>query len=494
MDASENRRMLLVAGITLLIAAALRLLAYTVWDIHHADEFTQYLEQGHRLADGYGLIPWEARYGIRNALVPQLLAGPMALGRIFDPSGLLGIQFARATFLLLCSAGLWGAWRIGSAQSQRHALLALFVAAIWYDAVLFNVLLLSESAATAIITCGTALLLTAGESRRRLWLAGFLLVLGVLVRLQYAPFVAVLVLVSVRLNWRVWLHLGVGAGAALLLGMVSDLVDGRMPFLWIINNFTMNIESGRAARFGVTGPLDYVRLLLLQYGPLGPAIMAAAVLSGPRYRPVLAAVVVNIVFHSLIGHKEYRFIWLSTFLILVLAAIASVNLADWLKARRRPDQAGGQQAGLSALLLLCLGWLTASALGEQFSGGARTFKGGGVIPQVLHSVAGHPEVCGVAVPEQWRNHTVTAFLGRDIPLYVAPNAVLEGQQALPPALASAANAVLADRALRGAQAYRAIECRSKGALKACLFIRSGRCDKAAGQPYDYQTLLLHYDL
>ena len=37
MDASENRRMQLVVGITLLIAAALRLLAYNVWDIHHAD-------------------------------------------------------------------------------------------------------------------------------------------------------------------------------------------------------------------------------------------------------------------------------------------------------------------------------------------------------------------------------------------------------------------------------------------------------------------------
>ena len=490
MDASENRRMLLVVGVTLLIAAVLRLLAYSVWDIHHADEFTQYLEQGHRLADGYGLIPWEARYGIRNALLPQLLAGPMALGRAFDASGLLGIHFARATFLLLCSAGLWGAWRIGAAQSQRHGLLALFVAAIWYDAVLFNVLLLSESAATAIITCGTALLLTAGQARRRLWLAGFLLVLGVLVRLQYAPFVAVLVLASARLNWRVWLHLGLGGGMALLLGTVSDLADGRTPFLWILNNFTMNIESGRAARFGVTGPLDYVRLLLLQFGPLGPAIMAAAVLSGPRYRPVVAAVLVNIAFHSLIGHKEYRFIWLSTFMILVLAAIASVNLVDWLKARRSP----GQVAGLPTLLLLCLGWLIASALGEQFSGGARTFKGGGVIPQVLHSVAGHPEVCGVAVPEQWRNHTVTAFLGRDIPLYVAPNAVLEGQQALPPALASGANALLAERPPRGAEAYRVIECRSKGTLKACLFIRPGPCDKAAGQAYDYQTLLRHYDL
>ena len=63
-----------------------------------------------------------------------------------------------------------------------------------------------------------------------------------------------------------------------------------------------------------------------------------------------------------------------------------------------------------------------------------------------------------------------------------------------PARASGANALLAERPPRGAEAYRVIECRSKGTLKACLFIRPGPCDKAAGQAYDYQTLLRHYDL
>lgn len=490
MDTSDDRRMKQAVGAIVLIAIALRWLAYSVWDIHHADEFTQYLEQGHRLADGYGLIPWETRYGIRNALLPQLLAGPMALGRMLDPSGLLGIHFARITFALLASTGLWGAWRIGAAASQRHALVALFVAAVWYDSVLFGVLLLSESAATAIIVCGAALLLSPEPSRRQLWLAGFLLVLGMLVRLQYAPFVAVLVLASARTQWRVWGQLAVGAALALALGTVSDLIDGRTPFVWIVNNFTMNITSGRAAQFGVSGPLDYMRELLLHYGPLGAVILVAAVLSGPRYRPLLAAVIANVVFHSLIGHKEFRFIWLSDYLALVLAGIASVNLADWLAHRRSP----GAVAAPRALLVLCLAWLGASALGGQFSGGSRTFRGGGVIPQVLHEVSAHPEVCGVAVPEQWRNHTISAFLGRDVPLYVAPNPVFEGREPVPANLASAANAVLADRPLAGAEAYRAIDCRSNGTVKACLFIRPGTCNRAAGASYDYQALLLHYDL
>ena len=88
----------------------------------------------------------------------------------------------------------------------------------------------------------------------------------------------------------------------------------------------------------------------------------------------------------------------------------------------------------------------------------------------------------------------SAFLGRDVPLYVAPNPVLEGREPVPADLAKAANAVLADRPLAGAEAYREVNCRSNGTIKACLFVRPGTCDRAAGKSYDYQTLLLRYDL
>ena len=38
------------------------------------DEVMQYLEQGHRIAFGYGLIPWEYRLGIRPLLIPYFIA------------------------------------------------------------------------------------------------------------------------------------------------------------------------------------------------------------------------------------------------------------------------------------------------------------------------------------------------------------------------------------------------------------------------------------
>ena len=52
-----------------------------------------------------------------------------------------------------------------------------------------------------------------------------------------------------------------------------------------------------------------------------------------RDRPLVWALSANLLFHSLIAHKEYRFVWISTWSVLVLAAITATLLAVWLVAR-----------------------------------------------------------------------------------------------------------------------------------------------------------------
>ena len=57
----------------LAFAFALRVgLAVAFPNLHHADELFQYLEQGHRMAFGYGVIPWEYRDGARSWMLPGL--------------------------------------------------------------------------------------------------------------------------------------------------------------------------------------------------------------------------------------------------------------------------------------------------------------------------------------------------------------------------------------------------------------------------------------
>lgn len=485
----DNAAYRLAVLVALAFAIALRIWAFNLWDIHHSDEFTQYLEQGHRLAEGYGLIPWENRYGIRNALIAQFLALWIALGDLIAPQGMLPLVLARAGYAALCASALWGAWGIGRAQSRLHGLVALWAAGIWYLAVLYQVSLLSEAAASGLILCGAALLLREDRGARHLALAGLLLGLGVLVRLQYAVFVAVLALPMLRRDWRAWRWLIAGGLSALALGAASDLADHRLPFQWIIANFEMNLGAGRAARFGASGPLEYLRLMAIDLGPFA-ALMALSLLALPRrYWPLVAATFANVLVHSLIAHKEDRFVWLSTYLIVILSALAVLELAGRWRARR-----GREPVTLAAALAVCIGWTANSALAEHRSGGVNAFRGGGTITREVYSAGRDPAICGVIVPEQWQRHAVSAFARRDLPIYLAPAPVLNRGAALPPDLALAANALILDRALPGMGNYREIECRQRGTLRACLFVRPGACDPAKGAAWTAQAALGKDDL
>ncbi len=273
--------------IALVVLAGLvaRALAFAPFDISHADEIMQYLEQGKRLATGHGIVPWEYRYGARNELIPQLLAVPFWLGAKLAPGTLGGMLSARWLFLGLTLLALPAAWKLGGLTSRTHALAALFVAAVWYENVLFSTLLLSEVLGAALIAMAAALLLADAPSRAALRWAGLLLGLGVLVRLQYAPFAAVLVLARLRTDWRMWGQVLLGGLGALAIGVVSDLIAGQVPLRWIWVNLSYNMGQGRAARFGASGPLEYLRLLLVHLGPAAPLIMAGAVLSPPSLPP-----------------------------------------------------------------------------------------------------------------------------------------------------------------------------------------------------------------
>src|ERR1700682_1934770 len=69
----------LLADRTLLVLLALamlvRLAAIIAFpSLHHPDENFQLLEQAHRIAFGYGVVPWEFRDGIRSPILPYGLA------------------------------------------------------------------------------------------------------------------------------------------------------------------------------------------------------------------------------------------------------------------------------------------------------------------------------------------------------------------------------------------------------------------------------------
>lgn len=472
----------LAAAVAVALAIALRLILYDPWAQYHADEFYQYLEQGHRLVTGQGLVPWEGRLGIRNGLIPQLLAAPMALGEAISPHGLLPVHLARLGFMALCFAMLAGAWGIGAARSREDGLAALLVAALWYDIAFFATTLLSESLATALLACGAALLLVERAKVRTLRLAGLLLALGVLVRLQYAPFVLILVALSLVKDRRKWQPLVIGCLAALVIGAVSDLAYGQVPFAWAVGTLRANLGQGIAASFGVEGPFYYLEAMQLALGPAAIAIFIASVFAGKRYWPLIAANTANIAVHSLIAHKEYRFVLLSVLLTLVLAAIATVKAVNWVAARRRASPLARRLGLLAAMA----GWLVLTALSWRH-GEARLPRTGSTYAMAAHEATSDPKICGLAVPEDWHNHVVTALLGRNVPLYVMPAELLGGLSPLPDELARGANAVLNDGDLLSNPEYAEVSCHERGEQKACLLVREGGCEPALGKDYAAQA-------
>src|SRR5690349_2524697 len=67
---------LLALSPVLIIGLAIRsIVAFSKTNVVRPDELFQYIEQGHRLAFGSGVVPWEYDIGIRSWFLPSLIAG-----------------------------------------------------------------------------------------------------------------------------------------------------------------------------------------------------------------------------------------------------------------------------------------------------------------------------------------------------------------------------------------------------------------------------------
>ncbi|KQM22143.1 hypothetical protein [Novosphingobium sp. Leaf2] len=467
-------------GAIVALAVGLRLAQLSIFDISHSDELMQYLEQANRIATGHGIVPWEWRFGLRNALVPQMLSVPLVIGHALAPGTLPGVWAARLLFATLTLLALPAAWRLGALTGRVHALLALFVVGVWWESVLYSDLLLSESLGAALMLMGGALLLDARTRTRGLALAGLLVGLAVLVRLQYGVFGVVLTCGALRLNMARWRPFLAGALAAGGIGALSDLAAGLTPFSWIWVNLQMNIGEGRAGRFGTAGPLAYLAMLRDHLWPFMPLVLIGAVAAGTRYRPLLYAALVNVAVHSLIAHKEYRFIWISTLTFLLLAGIGSAHLAQRL-ARGR-----GAGAGIVAAIAMMLAWAGMSAWSAQLTGGASAYRGGSAVPRLANRAAADPKVCAIAVDYEYKGHIVPTLLARPLPLLLIPRAISRESAPMPPALAASVNALVLQRLPAGAQGYRQVACGTLGDERPCLFVRAGICRPDAQWGYQQQ--------
>ena len=340
-----------LAGL-LLLAAAIRLpLAF--WpNVLHPDEIFQCLEPAWRMLGHDGIVSWEWRYGMRGWLLPSLMAGPVGLGDWVAPGGTGAFVVPRLVAALASLSIVASAWCFGARVSRTHAIIAALVAAIWFELVSFAPHTLSEPLATAVILPAALLLTHASLSQRHLVVGGALLALALVFRFQYAPAIALLALGACWRHWRNLIPLVAGASIALAFGGVADAAHGAVPFAWLIANVQQNLLHDRAAEFGVTPAITYLYSFWMMWS-VALVLLLFAIWQGWRHAPLLlATAVANIAVHSLIGHKEYRFIFLSVALFIIIAALGSADWIQWLRANRAwrrwalPVVAGGVGADL----------------------------------------------------------------------------------------------------------------------------------------------------
>lgn len=461
----------------------MRAIAFDTFARGHEDELYQYFERAHRLVFDYGITTWEQRYGIRNWIIPQLIAPPMAFANWLSSDPIAPVVLVRSLVTGASLAIVLAAYAIGSIQSRAAGLLAAFVVAIWPGVVGMSSHVLSENLAAIAALAGCALAMRAvdkpGSGAALPIFAGLLLGLGFLFRFQTAVFSGIFVLALLRTDFRLWRNVILGGLVALLIGAISDIAAGQTPFMWVWQNFHQNVLVGRAARYGIDPHYDYPLQLIIQSQGMMVVAALLAACSGPKMRPLLLACVAELVALSFIGHKEVRFVFLSATALVILSAVGAVRLFEAAPfAARLPRWTPAIAITLIALIAYGLGGIDAQ-------------RGNSEISRLAYKAARDPKVCGIALADQKFWYTAYAYLGRPVPIYAVSPFRNHGR---PAEIQAAANAYVASDDEPLLKNFRKVDCRQGDKTRYCLWLRDGLCDPEAGKRFEVQNILKAADL
>jgi hypothetical protein len=297
------------------------------------DEIFQTLEQGHRLVFGYGLIAWEYREAARSYLFPAFLSIFIALGNLLR-GGSYGYLLTVNLALIVASLGpIWALLKSqGSHWSWPEQLLVVVLLGSWYELVYMAPKALSEVFASHLILTALPFALIAKQpGRLSLLLAGLAWGLAAGLRMQYLPAIGLiqgLALYRRRAGGWPWLLYGTLAGL-LIVGLV-DWLTWDYPFQSVWNNFYVNLIEGKSLKYGVAPWHYYGQRLWGGWALAGPVILGLALI-GLFEAPWLGLLILAVLLpHTMVGHKEYRFVYLALFSILILSSFGGLVLYRFL--------------------------------------------------------------------------------------------------------------------------------------------------------------------
>ena len=399
----------------LLLGFALRIgTGLTETHVLFFDETMQYFEQGHRLAFGTGVVPWEFADGIRSWLLPGLIALAMRATSWFGDNPMLYIGLVRALCVLLSLVVVLVGFRLGERDGGRMgAIVTGCFCAIWFDLIYFAPAAMTEVLA-AHCAIG-ALFLGEGErtTRRGFW-TGVLFGAAICLRYQYAPALFVAALWQYRRAPRHWQWLFLGASAVLLpFSGVLDAITWGAAFQSIWLNFIRNSMQGIASAIGTERPDYYLDYLTVSLLPI-PLMLGLAIVGSTRFPSLAIAAVATVAMHSLLPHKEARFIYLAIAAAPILIGLGATRMLHLLAARH-----GSRAISVGAPAFLLLGAILSCYIATGPLSARWSLQRG-----MVHAfLAAHrePGLCGLQVRDMpsWTSGGYT-YLNRDVPLMFDP--------------------------------------------------------------------------
>ncbi|MBL8912793.1 MAG: hypothetical protein JNM17_19025 [Archangium sp.] len=373
------------------------------------DEYYQALEPAHRAVFGYGWQAWEFIDGARNWTLPGIVALVLkfanALRLPLIPSVevfcvLINVSTIIAVYVLSKSLG----------ASRWASSLAATVFSFMGLAVFMSPRTMGEGWSALPVTLAFALLFR--RETRGLIIAGLLLSLAVALRLQNGLFCLGALVIAFRHARREGLVLlGVLGVGALIYGLI-DLFTWGSFFHSAITYIRFNLIEGRASSFGTHPFWLYVTSLITSEGATVIPLVLLSLIAMRRSREVPLMIITFLVVHSLIPHKELRFVFP---VLPLLAAHAAMGL-DLVK-----PQVQGAVVTLALLSLASLPWLTYGRLG--ISDPPRDLPAldhGGPYNRLLQKAGQLDDLCGLRINGfvHWRTGGY-AYFHKNAPLYRA---------------------------------------------------------------------------
>jgi hypothetical protein len=357
---AEAKEPVPVLAVVLPLAFAIRLAVAILFpNVLAYDEVFQSLEQAHRLVFGQGVVPWEFHVGLRSWLIPLFLYGPMAAARFFSGNPLVGLVFIRVLLVIASLPIVWCGTKWGEKfHRRRGGWIAGGLTACWPDLWVFAPHPLEEVLAADFLLPAIFLVESAPASLRRVALAGFLLGVCFVLREQLVIAIAIAGIFLCRRDAARW-RAGLLAGAVpVLLAGALDWVAWGEPFRSFYLNVYLNVFRGVAAQeFGASPPAFFAGILCLDWLWTLPVILFLA-WRGARKLPVAGVAIVAIIAtHSLIAHKEFRFIFPAVALAAPLAGVGLAGIYEQLAARNAVSRS---KIGIAALAFagpFCSPWL-----------------------------------------------------------------------------------------------------------------------------------------